>query len=61
MKQTYHLTTSNCPIPIPFTGHVERAFRSVYTNFLGNPKILSGNFNSLNITGMVLQLSHLAS
>ena len=39
---------------MPFIEHVEWVFRSVYTNFLSNPKILSDNFNSLNIIGMVL-------
>ena len=48
------LLTSNCPISMLFTGHVEWAFRSIYTNFLSNPIILNDNFNSLNMTGVVL-------
>ena len=53
------LLAFNCLILMYFTGLVEWAFKSVYTNFLNNLKNFINNFNSLNMTGMVLQLSSL--
>ena len=37
MKQNHiGLTTSNCPILMPFLGHIEGVFMKSYTNLLSN-------------------------